>query len=247
MAVSVLPHFSFYWTRQHGAYITLITSWVIANIITGFTLLQLDAIVFLLAAINVTELITEKLNRKTRLPSYKSTWLNIYGVVTFICGFVLLLYSKNFQNLIIFLAAGAAIFIVVAKFKQQKSVAAEILTFAFFVVAAFSGSNFTGWVQVLTAMMAMTLFFGTSVFIVKHRFGKIHTGGVLLYTGISTILILLLTNASIFGILTSVLILAKTSVCWVFPKQFHQLHIKKIGMIEGVFQLLLISVFIFFY
>jgi hypothetical protein len=247
MSISILRLFPFYWTRQHGAYITMITAWVVAVILTGFSYLQPLALIFLLASLNFTELVAEKINRKTRLPSFKHSWLNIYGIVTVFSGTLLLLYSQTFRILAILLLAGAVTFVLLTRRRKQKTITAELLTFAFFVVAAFSGSVVTDWPLMVEVMIIMTLFFGSSVFTVKWRFKKISALTVLLYTFFSMITIGVVAHDWLFSVLVCTLIFFKTAGCWAIPDWFRTLPIKKIGMIEAAFQVVLLLIFFVFY
>jgi hypothetical protein len=89
-----------YWSRQHGAYITLISAWFITCIITGFSELQLVAVAFLLSGLNLVELLSEKFYRKSIMPARKIFWLSAYLFITVVTGIRLFLFSLEFLFLL---------------------------------------------------------------------------------------------------------------------------------------------------
>jgi hypothetical protein len=246
MLTALLP-LRLYWTRQHGAYITLISSWIIAVSLFGFTWLQLPAIVFLLASINGVELFTEQLKRKSPMPLYKITSKYFYSTLGIFCGLILLLFSQTFRQLIPVLAIFPPVFIYLAKKRKQKSLLSEFFTFLFFVITSFIGCKIELWTSVIIAMLIMTLFFSSSIFTVKQRLGRLDRLDVLLYMIASILIILTVTQLSTFGIFTTVLIFIKTAGAWGFPDWYRQLKIKQIGMLETVMQIAFVLGFMLIY
>ena len=99
-----------YWSKQHGAYITLISAWFIACIITGFGELQLVAVAFLSSGLNLVELLSEKFYRKSVMTFRKKFWLTTYMLIVFVTGIILLLYSPDFLIILVALFAGSLIY-----------------------------------------------------------------------------------------------------------------------------------------
>src|SRR5436189_2743487 len=84
-------HIKPYWSKQHGAYITLFTSWLIAIIASGrFLPLQIIILLFILSGLNFSELFSEKFRRKSPLPSKKSFWFLIYALISISTGTIIL-------------------------------------------------------------------------------------------------------------------------------------------------------------
>jgi hypothetical protein len=236
-----------YWSRQHGAYITLISSWIIAVILTGYSLVQALALIFLLSSVNFIELLSEKLFRKSALPEYKNLWLFVYGLASSLLGVFLLIFSKTFQYLIIYLLIASVLFLWTYKERLQKKLIPELATFAFFVLSSFIGSTIESWNNIIPAMVVMALYFGSSVFTVKERFGKLSLWPLIVYLFLSADIILLLYNVTSFGLVVILLMILKTSGPWAFKEQFNALPIQKIGIIEIVFQLSFILSFLLLY
>ena len=247
MSATRFKLFPVYWSRQHGAYLTLISSWIIAMIYSGVQQLQWVTIVLLLCGLNFTELISEKFTRRTKLPATKMNWLIVYGSMSVLLATLLLYYSVSFRILFPFLASGGALFVFLSKKRFQKKLIFELFTFLLFAIAGFIGSSIHEWKEVITVMLCMSVFFGSSVFMVKERFGKIETYPVLFYCLFASLSILLLLGLSIFSLIVMALIFVKTSIVWVSPERFHRLPIQKIGMLEFAFQLLFILNFLIYY
>jgi hypothetical protein len=236
-----------YWSRQHGAYITLISAWLIAILITSFNRLQIIAIFFLLSGLNLVELLSEKFFRKSVMPARKLFWLRVYLFVTIVSGVALFLFAPDFLIVFAALSLGAFFYLLLFKSRLHKHILSEWLIFALLSIAAFIGSSFISWREIFPAVLVMTLFFGSSVFAVKERFGRIHVWPVIIYVLVSTIFILFGTHFSMFGFLTSILLLLKTSGSWGYPEKYHKLPIKSIGILESVFQLCFVLNFYFFF
>ncbi len=176
MTLKLQSNKKLYWSKQHGAYISLIAAWLIANILNGFNGIQVVAIIFLL-----------------------------------------------------------------------KSILAEWVIFLLISIAAFCGLQQVVWSDIFPAIGALTLFLGSSIFTVKARFEKISVTPVLVYTAFSVALLLFYFSFNTFSIILSLLIILKTSGIWLFPEKFKAIPIRKIGIMEAIFQMLLIVDFYFFY
>ncbi len=236
-----------YWSKQHGAYITLISAWFIACIITGFSELQLVAVIFLLSGLNLVELLSEKFYRKSIMPARKIFWLSAYLFITVVTGITLFLFSPDFLIVFAALSTGAFFYLLLFKSRLHKHILSEWLIFALLSIAAFIGSSFISWREIFSAVLVMSLFFGSSVFAVKERFGRIQVWPVIIYVLVSTIFILIGTHFSMFGFLTSILLLLKTSGSWGYPEKYHKLPIKTIGILESAYQFCFVLNFYFFF
>lgn len=234
-----------YWSRQHGGYITLISAWLIAILITSFNRLQIIAIIFLLSGLNLVELLSENFLRKSAMPARKIFWLRVYLLVTIVFGIALFLFAADFLIVFAVLSIGYFFYLLLFKSRLHKHILSEWLIFALLSIAAFIGSSFNSWREIFPAILVMSLFFGSSVFAVKERFGRIHVWPVIIYVLVSTIFILIGTHFSIFGFLTSILLILKTSGSWGYPEKYHKLPIKSIGILESAYQLGFVLNFLF--
>ena len=238
-----LPFKKIYWSKQHGAYISLIATWIIAGILTDFNSIHIIAIVFLLCGLNFVELMVEKFYRKSPLSKNKNAWLYIYGVTIIFSGTVLAVYSESFPFIVLALVSGSAGYLILFKARLQKSILAEWIIFLLISIAAFIGSQQVVW----PAIGVLAIFLGSSIFSVKVRLKKISTIPGLLYTAFSVPLLIIYFSFNTFSIVLSLLIILKTSGIWLFPKKFKSVSLPKIGMVEAIFQMLLIFNFYLFY
>jgi hypothetical protein len=239
MSISI-RYLPVYWSKQHGAYITLISAWVIAVITHGFNPSQILVILFLLSGLNVTELLGEKIKRKTALPRTKHSWLIIYGIITSVLCLILLLQLKISFTIAAALLTGCILYVALSKLRLQKTMLMELITFFLFSLAGFIGCTNIQWSSAFPLIILMTIYFGSSVFTVKERFGKIGRKPVVLFVLISIIIILGMFNRSAFALISSGLLILKTAGSWGFRTFFHRLPIKTIGMIELGFQVLFV-------
>jgi hypothetical protein len=245
--LKLLSNKKLYWSKQHGAYISLIAAWLIANILNGFNGIQVVAIIFLLSGLNFVELMSERIFRKSPLPKNKKTWFYIYGATIDVTGILLSFYSESFPYILLALIIGSAGYLILFKARLQKSILAEWVIFLLISIAAFCGLQQVVWSDIFPAIGALTLFLGSSIFTVKARLEKISVTPVLVYTAFSVALLLFYFSFNTFSIILSLLIILKTSGIWLFPEKFKAIPIRKIGILEAIFQMLLIVDFYFFY
>jgi hypothetical protein len=236
-----------YWSRQHGAYISLITAWVISGIQTGFTGLQLVALILLLSGLNFVELLSERFFRKSPLRASKVFWLYLYGLLAAIAGTILLFRSAIFPSIVFALLAGATAYLLLYRSRLHKHAVSEWIIFLLLAIAAFSGAGNAGVREIIPVAGVLALFFGSSIFTVKARFEKMEAWPAPVYSAIASTLILFYFSFNTFSIFITCLLLAKVLWGWFLPEKFHKTPIRVLGMIEGAFQVLLIAIFYFFY
>lgn len=237
-----------YWSKQHGAYITLITSWIVA-VIAGnrFTWLQAIILIFILCGLNFSELIAEKFKRATPLPGYKSLWLRIYAVLIIVSGVVIIFYHPNILYYLPVFGAGLVLFTILSYRRMQKSIISEWIIFAMFAIA--------GLVAYLPAITAdkkimlelwslMSVYFGVTIFTVKARLKKTGVYAALIYAVLSSILLISLFGTGSIVILTSTLTILKSLQVIIFRSAYARLQLKTIGIIESLFHIVFISFFI---
>lgn len=237
----------FYWSKQHGAYLTLISSWLIAGILNGFDIQHIILIFFLLSGLNSVELFSEKLNRKSPLQFYKNIWLKLYAGITITLGILLLCISPSFRILSPTLLATGSIYVWLTKGRMQKKIISEWIIFSIISYSAFITSSIFSIKVILPSIITMSLFFGLSVFTVKERLHKIHFSLTIIYALFATTIIYLLFQTSIFTLTITLLILFRLAPNWVSPTNYNKLNIRTIGIIESLFQLFFILAFYFFY
>lgn len=71
------------WSHQHGAYISLITSWLIGTLLsTSLYWIHAVTLLFLLAGLNFGELVQEYLKKRLDTGLRKKVWTMVYGFLT---------------------------------------------------------------------------------------------------------------------------------------------------------------------
>lgn len=238
--VSLIKRISFYlppyWSKQHGAYINLMISWVIALVLSEqFHWLQPLLLIFSLVALNLVELMTEAIGRKSPLPERKRFWLVTYFVLACFLSIVLLIYLKLLvYSLPVFLIFGI-VFVWLSLMKKQKSVFAEWVTFAFLAFAGLLSFNPDKTPDIATLLIVgllMSAYFGQSIFLVKSRLKKIASNYTLLYTVPVIIFTLIFLGVDWFTVLFSFLLLIKALQVLIFGSWYNKLKIKWVGMLE---------------
>jgi hypothetical protein len=238
-----------FWSRQHGAYITIITAWIIAVIGSeNWNFLQPVILLFLLAGLNFSELFAEKFKRKTPLPVSKKYWLNIYLIITIITGLFILVYHP-LMKYFIFVGLSAVILYSLLSFRRmQKSIISELVLFALFSVfglLAYLPSRQIEWNQVFTLFIFMFIYFSISIFTVKVRLNKINRYAPLIYVFCTVLFLYFISGLSFLFYAISFLLLAKGLFASVFYELYRKLDIKTIGIFESISHVLLILIFIF--
>lgn len=240
-----------YWSKQHGAYITLIICWMIGLFLSpAYSLLQPVVLIFLLSGFNLIELVLEKYKRKTPLPHGRKIWLLIYTFITILFGFFTLLKVPLLRYLLPVFVCSGLIFILLALKRKQKSVFAEWLTFAVFSLSgilAYSPGKIPDLSWILRLTLLMSLYFGLSIFLVKFWLGKLMSYGGLIYVISAILFMFFFYSESRIIYAVGILMFLKSLIPIVAGPWYKNLPIKRIGMLEAMFHLifLLILVLIF--
>ncbi len=239
-----------YWSKQHGAYITLIVSWLIAVLLSDeFSWIQPVILLFLLSSLNLTELVIEAINRKTPLPSRKKIWLIIYSSLSIALALLLLYFLEALSYVLPVVSAFALVFIFLAIRKQQKSILAEWITFAMFSIAALLAFNplKEPSVKILFALsLLMSVYFGQSIFLVKTRLKRLPNYSAFVYSVLVLAGLFLLFGIDLFTMGLAVLLIAKSLQTLVWPDWYNRLKIKWVGMLEMTYHLVFLILLLIF-
>ncbi len=239
-----------YWSRQHGAYLTMIVSWLIAVMLSHYySWMQLIILIFILSALNFMELSIEGISRKTSLPSRKKLWLAIYSLISFSLAVLLLLKLNSILYVLPVLLVFSLVFIVLTLQKKQKSALAEWLSFATFSLAgllAFNPKQDPQAGEYLVLGIIMSAYFGLSIFLVKARLLKLPLYSPLLYTAIVIIVLILWLRLDAFTFMLSALLIVKALQPLVLNSWYGKLKIKWIGLIEMAYHLVFLLLLLYF-
>jgi hypothetical protein len=240
-----------YWSKQHGAYITLFTSWLIAIIASGrFLPLQIIILLFILSGLNFSELFSEKFKRKSSLPSRKLFWLYLYAFVTFITGIIIVLNHSGIINSLPVFGFGLALFSFLSYKRFQKSILSEWIIFAIFSIAgmiAYIPQDDIEQKVYFEILFLMSAYFGITIFTIKARLKKVVNIYSLIYALLTTVSLVLMFGWNLLVVLVSNLIILKSLQVILFKSQYEKLKLQTIGIIETTFYLIFILIFIFIY
>jgi len=236
------------WSKQHGAYISLITFWIIAVIISGGPeIFHLAALVLLLAGFNATELTINSIKRKSPVPLKHKLWLGLYPAIALLAGAIV---GSRQQWLIyaipIFAAAGVVMLLLTLK-RNHKGASVEIATFALLSAAAFLSVIPGGQVFTPVALFAWGLllaYSGMTVYFVKFTLKKTGPLPAILFFLISGAVLLHLCMLPALTLAVLVLMLVKLVAIVFLPGKMRQVKVQQLGLLETGFQLLLIGCFI---
>jgi hypothetical protein len=243
-----------YWSKQHGAYLTLITCWLIAVLLSRHffenIFFQVSVLVLLLSGLNLGELLIEKLNRKSPLPRQKRGWLIIYSFLTLGSAVIVFAANPTWRFLLPLLTAGGTIFILLSLKRKQKSVVAEWITFALFSLAgllAYKPSVPLNLEVIANLAFLMAVYFGLSIFTVKARLGKIPAYAALIYAVAAAILLIIYYGLTSLAISICLLLLLKALPVAVLSEWYGRLKIKYVGMMEMGFHLVFVFILFMLY
>ena len=231
------------WSKRHGAYITLVTAWLIALLLScSLSPLQLLVLLLLLAGFNFAELLTDTFKRKSPQHIRRRVWMWIYGVVTAFCGIVLAYRSPLFLSMLPVFTLGGAVFLALSLNRKHKPILSEILTFGMFALAgllAYNPAAPVSW-EVVHLWVLMTAYFSLSIFQVKFRIGEITIVPVLVYTVSVSVFLLLLNDFSMQAILIAGLLIIKAGMLVCLLGWYRSIRIKTIGFMETGFQVVFV-------
>ena len=237
------------WTKQHGAYVMLIASWIIAVLLgQNVSSVHFVILVFLLAGLNATDLSATLWKRKSKPSDREKLWLGIYSALSVVLMIYLLKETETLRYILPVCLLGGLIFIILAKLRLQKSIPAEWLIFSLITLSGLSAyhpNDAINFSFISGLWLMLSLYFGFSIFIVKFRIGEVTAKQILLYLFASGAIFTgcfdgYLVPYFIFGlmVLKSVIVLFRTE--W-----FILLKLKYIGMLETFYTLMMIVFFTF--
>jgi hypothetical protein len=232
------------WSRQHGAYISLITSWL-AGMLLSESMMWLNGVVliFLLSGLNFGELAQDYLKKRFSVNLRKKIWIMVYGFLTLSACFYLLQNSVSFNFIFPVLISLGCVYVYLSLKREHKQIWSELLAFAAITLGgmlAYEPYSIPG-MEFLKLWVFLFSYFGTSVFLVKARFDKVAFKEIIYY-----VLIIILLNTAIGNITKAwtgimALIFAKLLLL-VLPGDFYKkLRITTIGFLELGYCLLLIA------
>lgn len=233
------------WSHQHGAYITLITCWLIGTILSkpvGF--IHAVIFVFLMAGLNLGELVQEYLKKKFAVSLRKKVWIIIYGSVTGSVGFYLLRNTVSFNLVFPLLVFVGFIYLFLSLRREHKHVFSELLAFAAIVLAGLTALNphqMPG-IEFLKLWVLLSCYFGTSVFLVKARFDKASGREILLYLVFCVVITFYVIGFSAALLCVLFLIAVKLFTVVFAESRYKRLSITAIGFLECGYCLILITV-----
>jgi len=234
------------WSKQHGAYVTLITSWLIGTLLSQtFSIYHIVVLILLLSGFNGTELLIDSIKRRSPQSQRRLIWMGIYGIAAIAMTYVMWLNSPFFQSMLPVFAAGGTLFMYLSMKRLQKTIPAELLTFMLFSAAGLlaynpahppdTGSIFNLWIL-------LSAYFCLSVFHVKYRIEEITAKPLAGYVIAAIAFVLIAGGFSVASLLVSTLIIFKTVPLIVSPGAYRSLQIKHIGYLEMVMQGMLVLI-----
>lgn len=234
------------WSKQHGAYVTLITGWLIGTLLSQtLSIYHIAVLLLLLSGFNGTELLIDSMKRRSPQSQRRSVWMGIYGIAAIALAYVMWLNSPFFQSMLPVFAAGGVLFMFLSIKRLHKTIPAELLTFMLFSAAGLLAFNpqhppDTGFI--FNLWIILTAYFCLSVFHVKYRIKEITAKPLVGYMIIAIAIVLIADGFSIASLLVSTLIVFKTVPLLVSPEAYRSLQIKHIGYLEMVMQGMLVVI-----
>jgi hypothetical protein len=230
------------WSRQHGAYITLITSWLIGTLLSG----QIFAIHFvillmLLAGFNFTEFMQDRFLRNSPPSRRKKFWTWIYLSLSVLSAVCILINVKEFKFILPFFIGAGLIFLLLTKLRLHKNIFSEFLTFTVLSLGgliAFNPHEETKFMVLFPLWILMFFYFSSTIFLVKIRFNRVKIIEVLLYLLVSCAVLFFIWGNTLIVWLVSGLIALRILHLVFIQDWFKKLRITTIGFIEIGFQLL---------
>jgi hypothetical protein len=236
------------WSKQHGAYITLLSSWAIGTFLSDYrSWLQPVILIVLLSGFNGVEILADTLKRKTPQAKRKIFWMSIYAGISVVGATVLFYHSPPFRYLLPVLVPGGLAFVLLASRRLHKTIAAELLTFALFSAAgllALNPETTPAADRFLILTVFLTAYFGLSVFLVKYRIQHITSIPVVLYILAAVAVVLYVAGISTPAVSVSLLIVMKTIFLLAASAWYRALPIKTIGYLEMGWQGLFIAIMV---
>ncbi len=233
------------WSHQHGAYISLITSWLIGTLLsTSLYWIHAVTLLFLLAGLNFGELVQEYLKKRLDTGLRKKVWTMVYGFLTLAACLYLLQKSVSFNFILPVLVALGCVYVYLSLRREHKQVWSELLAFAAIALGGLTAYEpyFVPGLEFLQLWVLLFSYFGTSVFLVKARFDKVSIKEIIWYLVFVITLNAVIVERTLVYVGMMILIMSKLLIL-VFAEDFYKrLRITTIGFMECGYCLLLIAV-----
>ncbi len=235
------------WSQQHGAYISLITSWLVGVVASDErSWSQAFIITFLLAAFQWTELLQEAMKKRFRIVPRKKLWLVLYAAAALGTAVWLFRETKNFALLFPCIVGVGAIFLLLSLRRQHKGIVAELLAFsalAFGGLLAYNPLSHPGR-DVVELWILLSAYFGVSVFTVKVRFEKVGLWPLVGYLAAAVATVSMTVDwhnglPFLFALMVARLVPALAAGDW-----YRSLKIRTIGFMELGYCLVLVMIFV---
>jgi hypothetical protein len=237
------------WSRQHGAYITLITSWLAGTLLSEQLYpIHFVILVMLLAGFNFTEFTQDQFLRNSPPSPQKRFWTRTYFALAVTSGICVIINVTEFKFILPFIVFAALIFLLLTKLKLHKSILSEFLMFAVLSLAGLISYNphyNTSFLDLFPLWLLMFLYFSSTIFLVKIRFERVSVISVIIYLTISTLLLFFVRGNELIVWLTAVLMLLRLLPVITAQQWFKSLRITIIGFIELGFQILFLACILF--
>lgn len=230
------------WSRQHGAYITLITSWLTGTLLSeNLYPIHFVILLMLLSGFNFTDFLQDRFLRNSPPSQRKKLWTWIYFTLAVLTGVCVMMNVYEFKFILPFFIGAGLIFLLLTKLRLHKNIFSEFLTFAVLSLGgliAYNPHNQTQIKVMFPLWMLMFLYFSSTIFLVKIRFSRVRILEVLAYLLISfTVLFYVWGNTSVVWLVSGLIALRIIPVVFIH-NLFKQFKITSIGFIETGFQIL---------
>ena len=152
------------WSRQHGAYITLITSWLAGTLLSEHIYpIHFVILVMLLAGFNFTEFTQDRFLRNSPPSPQKRFWTWMYFALAVTSGICVIINVTKFKFILPIIVIAALIFILLTKLKLHKSILSEFFMFAVISLVgliSFNPHNFSSFSNLFPLwLIDVSLFF----------------------------------------------------------------------------------------
>ena len=233
------------WSRQHGAYITLITSWLIGTLLSRqFYAIHFVILLMLLSGFNFTEFMQDRFLRNSPPSQRKKIWTWIYLTLAVLSGVCVLINVTEFKFILPFFIAAGLIFLLLTKLRLHKNIFSEFLTFAVLSLGGLIAYNphiQSQFMVMFPLWVLMFFYFSSTIFLVKIRFNRIKITEVFIYLLISCVILFYVWGNVLIVWLVSGLIALRILPLVFMQDWFKKLRITTIGFIETGFQVLFLA------
>ena len=230
------------WSRQHGAYITLITSWLAGTLLSEqIFAFHFVILLMLLAGFNFTDFMQERFLRNSPPSQRKKLWTWIYFTLAILSGVCVLINVFEFKFILPFFILAGLIFLLLTKFRLHKNIFSEFLTFAVLSLGgliAYNPHNQTQLKIMFPLWLLMFFYFSSTIFLVKIRFNRVNIAEVLAYLLTSFIVLFYVWENTLVVWLVLGLIALRILPLVFIQDWFKKLRITTIGFIEIGFQIM---------